>query len=55
MVADPQPTARDVEDRPGLMEWRQIYQPNETRRIRFGFTATAPDGKDIEGLQTSSP
>ncbi|WP_426954963.1 mucoidy inhibitor MuiA family protein [Muricoccus radiodurans] len=50
VTADPTPTARDVEDRPGVTAWTATYAPGEARRIRFGWQATAPEGRVITGL-----
>lgn len=50
MQAEPPPTQRDVEDRPGVVAWRLTLAPGEERRIRFGFTVTAPRDRQIQGL-----
>ncbi|CAH0269636.1 mucoidy inhibitor MuiA family protein [Roseomonas sp. CECT 9278] len=50
MQADPAPTQRDVEDRPGIVAWRLTLAPGEERRIRFGFSVTAPRERQVQGL-----
>ena len=50
ITADPQPTARDVEDRPGVLAWTVTLAPNQERRIRFGTTVTAPRERIISGF-----
>ena len=50
-AAEPQPTARDVEDRPGVLAWTATYAPNEERKLRFGWTVSAPEGKTVTGMQ----
>ncbi|HYF07742.1 MAG TPA: mucoidy inhibitor MuiA family protein [Acetobacteraceae bacterium] len=51
ITADPQPSARDVEDRPGVLAWTMTLQPNQERRVRFGYTVTAPRDRTITGLE----
>ncbi|MBR0656639.1 mucoidy inhibitor MuiA family protein [Plastoroseomonas arctica] len=50
MIAEPAPTARDVEDRPGVVAWTWTARPNEERRIRFGHAVSAPQGRPVQGL-----
>ena len=50
MTADPAPTARDFEDRPGVLAWVLTLAPNQERRIRFGTTVTAPRERIITGF-----
>lgn len=50
MTADPQPTARDFEDRPGVLAWTLTIAPNAERRIRLGTTITAPRERTITGF-----
>jgi uncharacterized protein (TIGR02231 family) len=50
MQADPPPTTRDVEDRPGILAWTAQFRPGEERRIRFGYTVTAPRDRQVTGL-----
>ena len=50
MTADPQPTTRDFEDRPGVLAWVLALPPNQDRRIRFGTTLTAPRERIITGF-----
>lgn len=43
------PTGRDVDGRPGVLEWTHDYAPGEMRRIAFGYRATFPD--EVDGLE----
>lgn len=51
MQADPAPTARDVDDRPGVVAWTLSMAPDQERRIRFGYTVTLPRDRQVQGLQ----
>lgn len=51
MQADPAPTARDVDDRPGVVAWTLTMAPQQERRIRFGYTVTLPRDRQVQGLQ----
>ncbi len=51
LIAEPAPTTRDVEGQPGIMGWTAIYTPGEERRIRFGYTISAPRDRVIQGLE----
>ncbi|MBR0658830.1 mucoidy inhibitor MuiA family protein [Neoroseomonas oryzicola] len=50
LQADPAPTARDVEDRPGVLAWTFALAPGQERRIRLGYTVTAPRDRQVQGL-----
>jgi uncharacterized protein (TIGR02231 family) len=50
LQADPAPDARDVDDRPGLLAWTFALAPGQERRIRLGFTVTAPRDRPVQGL-----
>jgi len=50
LIADPVPTSRDVEGQPGILGWTATYAPGEERRIRIGYTVTAPRDRMIQGL-----
>lgn len=50
LQADPAPTARDVEDRPGVLAWTLTLAPGAERRIRLGYTVTAPRDRQVVGL-----
>ena len=50
-TADPQPTARDVDDKPGVLGWIATYASKEERKIRFGWQITAPEGRPVTGLR----
>ena len=50
LQADPAPTARDVEDRPGILAWTFALAPGQERRIRLGYTVTAPRDRQVQGL-----
>jgi uncharacterized protein (TIGR02231 family) len=48
--ADPAPSARDLDGRPGVLTWSATYAPGEERRIRFGYTVTLPRDREVTGL-----
>jgi uncharacterized protein (TIGR02231 family) len=50
-TADPQPTTKDVDDKPGVLAWIATYAPKEERRIRFGWQITAPEDRPVTGLR----
>lgn len=50
IAADPPPSARDVDDKPGVLAWTATYAPGEERRIRFGYTVTAPRDRVVTGM-----
>jgi uncharacterized protein (TIGR02231 family) len=50
LIADPAPSARDVDGRPGVLTWSATYAPGEERRIRFGYTVTLPRDREVIGL-----
>ena len=45
-----QVSERDVEKRKGVLEWRGVYEPGETRTIKFGYAVTYPDGQAVPGF-----
>ncbi|MBR0672779.1 mucoidy inhibitor MuiA family protein [Neoroseomonas soli] len=50
LQADPAPGTRDAEDRPGVLAWAFTLAPGQERRIRFGYTVTAPRDRQVQGL-----
>jgi uncharacterized protein (TIGR02231 family) len=50
IAAEPAPTARDLDERPGVLAWTATYQPREERRIRFGYTVAAPRDSTVYGM-----
>lgn len=48
-TADPQPTASDVDDKPGALGWIATYPSKEERKVRFGWQITAPEGRPVTG------
>lgn len=50
LQADPAPSARDVEDRPGVLAWTFALAPGQERRIRLGYTVTSPRDRQVQGL-----
>jgi hypothetical protein len=50
-IAEPAPTARDVDNRPGVLAWTMTLAPGEERRIRFGWTVAAPRDREVFGLE----
>ena len=51
LIADPPPTARNPDDRPGVVSWGVTLAPREERRIRFGYTVTVPRDREVVGLE----
>ena len=43
-----QPTARDLRDRRGVMEWAFEAKPGETREIKFGWRVRWPKDKAVQ-------
>jgi uncharacterized protein (TIGR02231 family) len=43
-----QPTARDLRDRRGVMEWAFEVKPGETREIKFGWRVRWPKDKAVQ-------
>ncbi|MBR0682415.1 mucoidy inhibitor MuiA family protein [Roseomonas eburnea] len=48
--ADPMPSARGLEDRPGVVAWAFTLAPGQERRLRFGYTVTSPRDRQVQGL-----
>jgi hypothetical protein len=44
------PTGTDVELKPGVLAWTRTYAPGEQGEIRFGYTVTWPEGRDLPGF-----
>lgn len=51
MQADPAPTARDIDDRPGVVAWTLSMAPVQERRISVGYTVTLLRDRQVEGLE----
>ena len=49
LIADPQPTESNVDNRPGVLAWTWTLKPGEERKLRFGYTVNSPDGKVVTG------
>ncbi len=49
-IADPAPTLRDYEDRPGVLAWVATLEPRGERRIRSGYTITSPRDGTVYGM-----
>ncbi len=50
VTADPAPTERDVGDKPGVMAWSWTLAKGEEKRVKFGYTLNAPEGKIVTGF-----
>ncbi|MBL8836286.1 MAG: mucoidy inhibitor MuiA family protein [Alphaproteobacteria bacterium] len=50
LIADPAPTVRDFEDRPGVHAWIATFEPRGERRIRFGYAITSPRDGTVYGM-----
>lgn len=44
------PTAKDVEDRKGVMEWKRVWTPKEKGKIRLGYSVTYPVDENVPGF-----
>lgn len=47
LIAKPQPTRRDVDDRRGVMAWEDRLAPDEEKAIEFGWRVSWPAAKTI--------
>jgi uncharacterized protein (TIGR02231 family) len=47
MVAKPQPTKRDVDDKRGVLAWEDTLKPEEEKVIDFGYKLSWPVAKQI--------
>lgn len=50
-IAEPAPSARDIDNRPGVLAWTMTLAPGEERRIRVGWTVTSPRDREVFGLE----
>jgi uncharacterized protein (TIGR02231 family) len=50
-ATQPPPTARDVDERPGVLAWTATYAPREERRIRFVYSVGAPRDGTVYGMR----
>ena len=50
LIAEPAPTVRDFEDRPGVHAWIATFEPRGERRIRFGYAITSPRDGTVYGM-----
>ena len=44
------PTARDPEGRRGVLEWREVYAPGESKIIALAYAVTLPEGLELAGF-----
>jgi uncharacterized protein (TIGR02231 family) len=44
------PTGTDVEHKAGVLAWTRTYAPGGKGEIRFGYTVTWPEGRDLPGF-----
>ncbi len=47
MIAKPQPTKRDLDDKRGVLSWEDTLKPDEEKSIEFGYKVTWPAQKNI--------
>lgn len=47
LPASTEPTAQDLEDRKGVLEWRYAYTGGETKEISFGYAVSHPEDRVI--------
>ncbi len=47
MIAKPQPTKRDLDDKRGVLSWEDTLKPDEEKTIEFGYKITWPAAKQI--------
>jgi len=47
LIARPQPTKRDVDDRRGVLAWEDKLNPDEEKTIDFGYRVSWPAAKSI--------
>ena len=45
-----EPTARDLEDRTGVLAWRYDYAPGEEKQITFGYAVEFPEEASVYGF-----
>ncbi|MFV2061289.1 MAG: mucoidy inhibitor MuiA family protein [Gammaproteobacteria bacterium] len=45
-----QPLNEDSDDRPGVLTWKYLYQPNSKKQISLGYQVSYPKDKVIQGL-----
>ena len=45
-----EPTARDLEDRTGVLAWRYDYAPGEEKKITFGYAVEFPEEVSVYGF-----
>jgi hypothetical protein len=41
----------EIEATTGLMKWNVTVNPNETKKLEFGFTVKYPKGKTVNNLR----
>jgi len=44
------PSQKDLDDRLGVMAWRNLYQPNEKKRITVGYEVRYPQKLKVQGF-----
>lgn len=50
LKATTEPTARDLDDKTGVLAWTYDYQPGETRDITFGYAVEFPEKASVYGF-----
>lgn len=45
------PTARDIDDKKGVMRWERTLKPNSEQRLRYGYQVSYPQDKRVFGFE----
>ena len=50
LKATTEPTAKDLDDKTGVLAWAYDYQPGETRKVTFGYAIEFPEKASVYGF-----
>lgn len=45
------PSEKDIDDKKGVMSWKRTLQPKTELRLRYGYSVSYPEDKNVYGLQ----
>ena len=45
------PSDKDIDDKKGVLVWERMLQPNLEQRLRYGYSVSYPEDKNVFGLQ----